>query len=107
MAKPGVSTLIFRAVETNGAWRTSENPTITFHALPAPKLSIRAGGGTVSLALASRANLGYGLQVCTDLQAGLWRHLEAHTLFEGPGSRIEMTDPVGSSPQAFYRLVEY
>lgn len=69
-------------------------------------LAVR-GGGTVSLALASRANLGYGLQVCTDLQAGLWRHLEAHTLFEGPGSRIEMTDPVGSSPQAFYRLVEY
>lgn len=107
MDKPGVYTLTFRAVDTNGALLTSENQTITFNALPAPKLSISVAGGSVSLSFTSRANLNYDLQVCTDLASGGWVNVEPHVSLNGDGRRIDMTDPVAARPKAFYRLVEY
>lgn len=107
MDKPGVYTLTFRAVDTNGALLTSENQTITFNALPAPKLSISVAGGSVSLSFTSRANLNYDLQVCTDLASGGWVNVEPHVSMNGDGRRVDMTDPVAARPKAFYRLVEY
>jgi surface-anchored protein len=107
MDKPGVYTLTFRAVDTNGALLTSENQTITFNALPAPKLSISVAGGSVSLSFTSRANLNYDLQVCTDLASGGWVNVEPHVSMNGDGRRIEVNDPVAARPKAFYRLVEY
>jgi len=107
MDKPGVYTLTFRAVDTNGALLTSENQTITFNALPAPKLSISVAGGSVSLSFTSRANLNYDLQVCTDLASGGWVNVEPHVSMNGDGRRIEVNDSVAARPKAFYRLVEY
>jgi surface-anchored protein len=107
MDKPGVYTLTFRAVDTNGALLTSENQTITFNALPAPKLSISAAGGSVSLSFTSRVNLNYDLQVSTDLTSGVWANVEPHVSMNGDGRRIDMTDPVAARPKAFFRLVEY
>jgi surface-anchored protein len=107
MDKPGVYTMTFRAVDTNGALLTSENQTITFNALPAPKLSISAAGGSVSLSFTSRANLNYDLQVCTDLASGVWANVEPHVSMNGDGRRIDMADPVAARPKAFFRLVEY
>ena len=107
MDKPGVYTLTFRAVDTNGALLTSENQTITFNALPAPKLSIRPAGGSVSLSFTSRANLNYDLQVCTDLASGGWVNVEPHVSMSGDDRRIEVNDPVAPRSKAFYRLVEY
>jgi surface-anchored protein len=107
MDKPGVYTMTFRAVDTNGTLLTSENQTITFNALPAPKLSISAAGGSVSLSFTSRANLNYDLQVCTDLASGVWANVEPHVSMNGDGRRIDMTDHLAARPQAFYRLVEY
>ena len=107
MDKPGVYTLTFRAVDTNGALLASENQTITFNALPAPKLSISVAGGSVSLSFTSRANLNYDLQVCTDLASGGWVNVEPHVSMNGDGRRIEVNDPMAARSKAFYRLVEY
>ena len=107
MDKPGIYTLTFRAVDTNGALRTSENQTITFNALPAPKLSISVAGGSVALSFTSRANLNYDLQVCTDLASGIWVNVEPHVSMNGDGRRIDVTDPLEARPKAFDRLVEY
>jgi len=107
MDKPGVYTLTFRAVDTTGALLASEAQTITFNALPAPKLSISAAGGSVALSFISRANLNYDLQVCTDLASGIWVNVEPHVSMNGDGRRIDVTDPLEARPKAFYRLVEY
>ena len=107
MDRPGTYAVTFRAVDAAGEFNPSENKTITFYALPPPKLSIAVAGGNISLAFTSRLNLTYDLQVCTDLRSGVWRNVEQHTLIDGDGSRIEMTDPVEARPKAFYRLVEY
>jgi hypothetical protein len=107
MDRPGTYTVTFRAVDAEGEFNPSENKTITFNALPPPKLSIAVGGGNVSLAFTSRLNLNYDLQVCTDLASGVWANVEPHVSMNGDGRRIDMTDPVAARPKAFYRLVEY
>jgi hypothetical protein len=61
----------------------------------------------VALSFASRANLVYDLQVCTDLESGEWDNVNPHTFMDGDGGMIPMTDPVAGRPRAFYRLVEY
>ena len=106
MDKPGIYTVTFRAVDSADLFEPSANKTITFNALPAPKLSISAAGGSVSLSFTSRANLNYDLQVCTDLASGGWVNVEPHVSINGDG-RIEVNDPVAARPKAFYRLVEY
>ena len=107
MDKPGTYTVTFRAVDSADLFEPSANKTITFNALPAPKLSISAAGGSVSLSFTSRANLNYDLQVCTDLASGGWVNVEPHVSINGDGRRIEVNDPVAARPKAFYRLVEY
>ena len=106
MDKPGIYTVTFRAVDSADLFEPSANKTITFNALPAPKLSISVAGGSVSLSFTSRANLNYDLQVCTDLASGGWVNVEPHVSINGDG-RIEVNDPVAARPKAFYRLVEY
>ena len=107
MDKPGTYTVTFRAVDSADLFEPSANKTITFNALPAPKLSISAAGGSVALSFTSRANLNYDLQVCTDLASGIWVNVEPHVSMNGDGRRIDVTDPVEARPKAFYRLVEY
>ncbi len=107
MDKPGIYTVTFRAVDSTDQFKQSANKTITFNALPAPKLSISAAGGSVSLSFISRANLNYDLQVCTDLASGIWVNVEPHVSMNGDGHRIDVTDPLEARPKAFYRLVEY
>ena len=107
MDKPGIYTVTFRAVDSTDQFKQSANKTITFNALPAPKLSISAAGGSVALSFISRANLNYDLQVCTDLASGVWANVEAHVSINGNDGWIEMADPVAARPKAFYRLVEY
>jgi hypothetical protein len=107
MDKPGIYTVTFRAVDSADLFEPSANKTITFNALPAPKLSISAAGGSVSLSFTSRANLNYDLQVYTDLASGGWVNVEPHVSINGDGRRIEVNDPVAARPKAFYRLVEY
>jgi surface-anchored protein len=107
MDRPGTYTVTFRAVDAAGKFSASANKTITFIAQQPPKLSIGAAGGNVSLTFTSRANLVYDLQVCTDLESGIWRNVEPHTFIDGYGDVKSMTDPVARRPRAFYRLVEY
>ena len=107
MDKPGNYTVRFRAVDSNGAYAASANLTIVFRAQQPPNLSIGMDGGNVSLAFASRLNLRYDLQVCTDLKSGIWTGVEPHTFIDGYGDVKNMTDPVAGRPRAFYRLVEY
>ena len=107
MDKPGTYTVTFRAVDSADLFEPSANKTITFNALPAPKLSISVASGSVSLSFTSRANLNYDLQVCTDLASGGWVNVEPHVSINGDGRRIEVNDPVAARPKAFYRLVEY
>ena len=109
MDRPGTYTVTFRAVEVDAAreFNPSENKTITFNALPPPKLSIVVAGGNVSLAFTSRLNLNYDLQVCTDLASGGWSNVEAHVSINENDGWIDMADPVAARPKAFYRLVEY
>jgi hypothetical protein len=63
--------------------------------------------GNVSLSFTSRRNLVYDLQVCTDLETGMWHNVELHTSMDGDGGTKQMTDPVAGRSRAFYRLVEY
>jgi hypothetical protein len=107
MDKPGIYKVTFRAVDSTDQFKQSANKTITFNALPAPKLSISPAGGSVALSFTSRANLNYDLQVCTDLASGIWVNVEAHVSINGNDGWIEMADPVAARPKAFYRLVEY
>ncbi|MFM8887363.1 MAG: hypothetical protein ACKOKC_13260, partial [Chthoniobacterales bacterium] len=107
MDKPGDYTVRFRAVDSNGTYAASANLTIVFRAQQPPKLSIGVDGGNVSLAFASRLNLRYDLQVCTDLKSGIWTGVEPHTFIDGFGDLKNMSDPVAGRPRAFYRLVEY
>ena len=107
MDKPGIYTVTFRAVDSADLFEPSANKTITFNALPAPKLSISVASGSVSLSFTSRANLNYDLQVCTDLASGGWVNVEPHVSINGDGRRIEVNDPMAARPKAFYRLVEY
>jgi hypothetical protein len=107
MDRPGTYTVTFRAVDAAGKFSASANKTITFIAQQPPKLSIGVAGGNVSLTFTSRANLVYDLQVCTDLESGIWRNVEPHTFIDGYGDVKSMTDPVARRPRAFYRLVEY
>jgi hypothetical protein len=105
--RPGTYTVTFRAVDAAGKFSASANKTITFIAQQPPKLSIGVTGGNVSLAFTSRANLTYDLQVCTDLESGIWRNVEPYTFMDGDGGTQQMTDPMAGRPRAFYRLVEY
>ena len=108
MDKPGIYTVTFRAVDSADLFEPSANKTITFNALPAPKLSISVASGSVSLSFTSRANLNYDLQVCTDLASCGWVNVEPHVSINGDDDRrIEVNDPVAARPKAFYRLVEY
>ena len=107
MDRPGTYTVTFRAVDAAGKFSASANKTITFIAQQPPKLSIGVAGGNVSLTFTSRANLTYDLQVCTDLESGIWRNVESHTFIDGYGDVKNMTDPVARRPRVFYRLVEY
>jgi len=63
--------------------------------------------GNVSLSFTSRRNLVYDLQVCTDLESGVWRNVEPYTFIDGNGGPMPMIDPVAERVRAFYRLVEY
>lgn len=107
MDRPGSYTVTFRAVDAAGRFAPSPTKTITFHALQPPKLSIGVNGPNVSLSFTSRPNLVYDLQVCTDLESGIWTEVGPHTFMDGDGGVIEMTDPLAGRPRAFYRLVEY
>jgi hypothetical protein len=107
MDKPGIYKVTFRAVDSTDQFKQSANKTITFNALPAPKLSISPAGGSVALSFISRANLNYDLQVCTDLASGIWVNVGPHVSMNGDGRRIDVTDPLEARPKAFYRLVEY
>lgn len=107
MDKPGIYTVTFCVFDSMDQFKQSANKTITFNALPAPKLSISVAGGSVSLSFTSRANLNYDLQVCTDLASGGWVNVEPHVSMNGDGRRIEVNDPVAARSKAFYRLVEY
>ena len=107
MDRPGTYTVTFRAVDAAGKFTPSANKTITFVAQQPPKLSIGMVGWNVSLSFTSRANLVYDLQVCTDLESGVWTGVELHTFIDGDGDVKNMSDPVAGRPRAFYRLVEY
>lgn len=107
MDRPGTYTVTFRAVDMANKFTASANKTITFVAQQPPRLSISMVGGNVSLAFASRPNLTYDLQVCTELESGIWTGVEPHTFIDGYGDVKNMTDPVAGRPRAFYRLVEY
>lgn len=104
---PGTYTVTFRAVDVTGKFKMSANKTITFVAQQPPKLSIGVMNGDVSLGFTSRPNLTYDLQVCTDLEAGVWTGVELYTFIDGDGSVKSMTDPVDRRKRAFYRLVEF
>ena len=107
MDKAGTYSVTFRAVDMAGKFTPSANKTITFTAQQPPKLSIGMVGLDVSLAFTSRPNLTYDLQVCTDLESGVWTGVELHTFIDGYGDVKNMSDPVAGRPRAFYRLVEY
>ena len=107
MDKPGTYTVVFRAVDAANRFAASANKTITFVAQQPPKLSIGMQSGNVALSFTSRANLVYDLQVCTDLESGIWRNVEPHTFMDGDGGVIPMSDPAAGRSGAFYRLVEY
>ena len=107
MDRPGTYTVTFRVLDKSGAFTTSANKTITFAAQQPPKLSISVLGGNVSLAFTSRANLTYDLQVCTDLESGIWTGVNPHTFIAGSGDVKNMSEPVAGRLRAFYRLVEY
>jgi len=107
MDRPGTYTVTFCAVDTAGKFTPSANKTITFVAQQPPKLSIDMVGLDVSLAFTSLPNLTYDLQVCTDLESGVWTGVELHTFIDGYGDVKNMSDPMADRPRAFYRLVEY
>jgi len=107
MDRPGTYTVTFRAVDAAGKFTLSANKTITFIAQQPPKLSIGVAGGNVSLAFTSRPNLTYDLQVCTDLESGIWTGVEPHTFIDGFGDVKNMSDPLAGRGRAFYRLVEF
>jgi hypothetical protein len=107
MDKPGTYTVVFRAVDAADEFAVSANKTITVVAQQPPKLSIGMQSGNVALSFTSRLNLVYDLQVCTDLEIGNWTNVELHTLMDGTGGAMLMTDPVAGRVRAFYRLVEY
>jgi hypothetical protein len=107
MDKPGTYTVTFRAVDVANEFTASANKTITFVAQQPPKLSIGMAVGNVSLSFTSRPNLVYDLQVCTDLETGMWHNVEPYTFIDGDGGPMPMIDPVAERVRAFYRLVEY
>ncbi len=107
MDKPGTYTVTFRAVDMANEFTASAHKIITFVAQQPPKLSIGLAGGNVSLSFTSRRNLVYDLQVCTDLEAGIWHNVEPYTFIDGDGGAMPMIDPVAERVRAFYRLVEY
>jgi hypothetical protein len=107
MDKPGLYTVVFRAVDAADEFAASTSKTITFVAQQPPKLSIAVAGGNASLSFTSRANLVYNLQVCTDLESGEWDNVNPYTFMDGDGGVIPMTDTVAGRLRAFYRLVEY
>ena len=107
MDRPGTYNVTFRAVDTAGKFNPSANKTITFVAQQPPKLSIGMAGENMTLAFTSRPNLTYDLQVCTDLESGIWTGVEPHMFIDGYGDVKNMTDPVAGRPRAFYRLVEF
>lgn len=107
MDKPGLYTVVFRAVDAADEFAASTSKTITFVAQQPPKLSITVAGGNASLSFTSRANLVYNLQVCTDLESGEWDNVNPHTFMAGDDGVVPMTDPVAGRLRAFYRLVEY
>jgi hypothetical protein len=102
--KPGHYTVIFRAVDSNQKFSTSENYTITFRAQQPPQLSIGISGGNVSLSFRSRNNLSYDLQRCEDLARGIWTTIQT---ISGNGGLHTPSDSFSGRPKAFYRLVEY
>jgi hypothetical protein len=105
--KPGTYQVTFRAVDLNGVFTPSANKTITFNAQQPPQLSIQVSIDTITLSFASRLNLSYDLQICTDLSSGVWSGLAAYTGINGDGSPKVMSTPRNALPKAFFRLVEY
>lgn len=107
MDLPGTYSVTFRAVDNTGHFAPSARKTVTFVAQQPPQLSLAVSGANAALSFTSRPNFVYDLQVCTDPASGLWTDVEPYLFMDGDGSKLEMNEPTGGRPRAFYRLVEY
>ena len=109
MDKPGLYTVVFRAVDAVGGLSPSTNKTITFVAQQPPQLSISTSGSNVLLSFTNRNGFACDLQVSTNLMAGSWTNVPAYEFMIGAGLRTNLivTNGASASANAFYRLVEY
>jgi len=102
--KPGVYDITFRAVDTTGAYASSDTIIIRFTAVNPPQLAIGSQGGNIKLTFTSRANLAYDVQSSTTLQTNSWTTIDT---LDGTGGKVEFSEPLNNRPRIFYRIVEY
>lgn len=102
--KAGVYDVTFRAVDTTGAYATSNTFTVRFTAINPPQLAIGSLGGNITLTFTSRANLAYDVQSSTTLQSNSWTTINT---LDGTGAQLEFSEPLNNRPKIFYRIVEY
>ncbi len=106
MDKPGIYTVVFRAVDATDTFAPSQNKMILFNAKQPPQLNIELSGDAVILSFTSLPVLNYDLQTAVDLTER-WTNVEPFTGLSGNGSLIPMTVPRNGKLKAFFRLVEY
>ncbi|NCY22303.1 hypothetical protein EBX31_10165, partial [bacterium] len=103
---PGEYQVVFRVRDRNNRYAMSQNYTVLIRALTPPPLSIRIENGQAIVGFSSRLNLVYDLEICTDLDGGVWNLAEPYTFMDGTGQRMECAIPIDHH-RAFFRLIEY
>ncbi len=102
--RAGTYDITFRAVDTTGAYQSSDPIIVRFTAIDPPQLSISSQAGSIHLTFASRADLVYDVQSSTTLQPNSWTTIDT---LDGTGGLLDFSEPLNNRPRVFYRLVEY